>query len=108
MVVRSKCQYPRCFNQRPCPKHGSTDNRPSASRRGYDRHWQAYRLGYLQANPLCIQCEKAGRLTPATDVDHIKPISGQQDDLFWDSANHQALCHAHHSRKTASEHRTVG
>ncbi|WP_423837057.1 HNH endonuclease [Sutterella wadsworthensis] len=45
---------------------------------------------------------KQGRLTLATDVDHIKPHRGDPILLF-DEKNLQALCHACHSRKTASE-----
>ena len=39
---------------------------------------------------------------PSTDVDHIIPIEGQKDPLFFDVENVQALCHSCHSKKTAS------
>jgi 5-methylcytosine-specific restriction protein A len=46
-------------------------------------------------------------LVKATDVDHIIPHRGNQK-LMWDQSNWQALCHACHSRKTASEDRGFG
>lgn len=39
----------------------------------------------------------------ATEVDHITPVSGPDDPLFWDDKNHQGLTHSCHSRKTMSE-----
>ena len=39
----------------------------------------------------------------ATDVDHIIPVEGPLDPLFWDETNWQSLCHPHHSRKTNAE-----
>jgi 5-methylcytosine-specific restriction protein A len=38
----------------------------------------------------------------ATDVDHIRRVSGADDPLFWDASNHQPVCHSCHSRKTAT------
>ena len=74
--------------------------RGTASQRGYDRRWRKYRDLYLLDNPLCVDCKRQGRLTPATVVDHITPHKGDAE-LFWDSANHQALCKLCHDRKTA-------
>ena len=54
---------------------------------------------FLQRNPLCNECMKHGRLTPATVVDHVIPHRGDQK-LFWDEANWQALCKSCHDRKT--------
>lgn len=36
------------------------------------------------------------------DIDHIIPVSGPNDPLFWQRSNHQPLIHGHHSRKTAT------
>ncbi len=70
--------------------------RGSSAARGYGSRWQRYRSGYLRRHPLC-PCG-----APATDVDHVQAVSGPADPLFWQGANHQALCHACHSRKTAT------
>jgi 5-methylcytosine-specific restriction protein A len=74
--------------------------RGSAYQRGYDGDWKEYRLRYLAEHPLCVICEREGRLSPASVVDHIKPHRGDMK-LFWDPKNHQALCKMHHDRKTA-------
>lgn len=52
----------------------------------------------LQEHPICANCRNA----PASVVDHIKPHKGDYD-LFWDEANHQALCKRCHDIKTATE-----
>ncbi|MGH6796427.1 MAG: hypothetical protein ACREDH_14820 [Methylocella sp.] len=41
-------------------------------------------------------CKRAGRIEAATIVDHIVPHRGSPI-LFWDAANWQPLCAAHHS-----------
>ena len=57
--------------------------RGGADARGYDARWRKARALVLQRNPLCAECGKAGRLTPATVVDHIIPHRGDKA-LFWD------------------------
>ena len=74
----------------------------SSAKRGYGYRWQKLRNCFIAQHPFCEQCMKQGRLTLATDVDHIKPHRGDPILLF-DEENLQALCHACHSRKTASE-----
>ena len=48
----------------------------STAQRGYGGRWQALRKRFISQHPYCEQCMKEGRLTPATDVDHIKPHRG--------------------------------
>ena len=83
------------------------DYRPSPSKRGYGRRWRVARSVFLKKNPLCIECLKAGRIVPATTVDHIMPHKGDTG-LMWDWKNWQALCHSCHSRKTAKEDGAFG
>lgn len=78
------------------------EEKGSAAQRGYGYRWRNVRAAFLREHPLCAECMRRGRLTPATDVDHIKPHHGDPD-LMWDEENLQALCHACHARKTASE-----
>jgi len=49
-----------------------------------------------------VMCMTEGRYTRATVVDHIKPHRGDRE-LFWDQSNWQALCKAHHDKKTGLE-----
>lgn len=78
------------------------ERRGSSAQRGYGGRWQRVRLMYLRAHPLCVACELAGRVTPATDVDHIVPKRWGGRDA---EDNFQSLCHACHTRKTDRETR---
>lgn len=92
-----------------------TLERPSSStKRGYNYRWQRYREHWLTLYPMCgdrvngpsaehSECRRKGLITAATDVDHIERVHGARDDRFWDSSNHQSLCHACHSMKTQAE-----
>ncbi len=64
--------------------------------------WKKQRAVFLNAHPLCVQCEKDRRLTPATTVDHKVPHRGDPN-LFYDQSNWQPMCKPCHDRKTASE-----
>lgn len=73
--------------------------RPNSAARGYGSRWRKYRLAFLSRHPVCA----CGCGHGATDVDHIKPVDGPDDPLFWDPKNHQPLTHECHSRKTMAE-----
>lgn len=82
----------------------------SSTQRGYGYKWQQYRLKFLQTNPLCNFCTNQGLVTEATVVDHIQPHEGDMK-LFWESANHQALCKKCHDsikQKIERNHRSTG
>jgi 5-methylcytosine-specific restriction endonuclease McrA len=82
-------------HQLPEPKVGGP-RRPSASQLGYGREWRKLREIVLRRQPICIV---PGCGHSATDIDHIVPRRrGGQDVL----GNLQALCHFHHSQKTAA------
>ena len=82
------------------PRH--TAQRKTSGRRGYGYRWQQARAGYLRKHPLCVHCEAKGRITVATDLDHIVPHQGDME-VFWDFSQVQGLCKSCHSRKTARE-----
>lgn len=69
--------------------------RGSRHERGYGAEWEKLRMSVLRSSPGCAMCGQ-----PATDVDHILPKRRGGTD---DRSNLQTLCHACHSRKTASE-----
>ncbi len=79
--------------------------RKGSTARGYSSRWQRYRKAFLMQHPLCecAECQAAGRVLAATDVDHVVPVRGEMDPRFWDASNHMALSHRCHSRKTARE-----
>lgn len=109
---RRPCMHPGCTELVAegsyCEKHKKAvvqrtdERRPTAAQRGYDSRWRKAREGWLRVHPLCVMCEKEGRHTPATVVDHIKPHKGDKK-LFWDKNNWQSLCKRHHDTKTAAE-----
>lgn len=74
------------------------EKRPSPSKRGYDRSWYAFREFFLLNNPLCAICEEKGKITPATEVHHIKPLS--QGGARLDAKNCMPLCKSCHSKVT--------
>jgi 5-methylcytosine-specific restriction protein A len=68
----------------------------------YDHRWRALRRLKLDADPMCVACERNGIVTPANEVDHIVPVSTNPDGMF-DYDNLQSLCKSCHSRKTRNE-----
>lgn len=78
--------------------------RGSARQRGYTHRWVKARATYLKRHPLCVMCEREGRVTAARVVDHIIPHRGDQA-LFWDTDNWQSLCRPHHDSAKQREER---
>lgn len=74
----------------------------TAAQRGYGYRWQKERAKFLVESPLCVYCEREGRITAATVVDHIQPHRGNQA-LFWDKNNWQSLCKPCHDSVKAKE-----
>lgn len=64
------------------------------------RRGQAIRASFLARHPLCAACEKEGRVTPATIVDHVIPLAEGGAD---DDTNKQGLCDPHNKQKSAAE-----
>lgn len=80
-------------------------SRESRQSRGYGAAWDRLRARVLATEPLCRHCRAKGRVTVATQVDHIRPkAQGGTDDL----GNVQPLCRPCHEAKTDAENgRTV-
>lgn len=76
--------------------------RGTATQRGYTSAWARYSKQYRLEHPLCVECLKEGKLTPATCVDHIIPHKGDMR-LFWDESNWRSLCTTCHNKATASK-----
>ena len=102
------CSYPGCPNLtdgRFCEKHQKQENkryekydRSPEMKKRYGRAWKKIRDRHMAEYPLCEMCKKQGRLTPAEEVHHIKPLSmgGTNDD-----GNLMILCKVCHSEITA-------
>ena len=102
------CRYPGCPNLCDkgvyCSEHmefSADRRRGGAEYRCYDGRWRKARASFLQRNPLCAECMRNGKITPATVVDHVIPHRGDEK-LFWDENNWQALCASCHNHKTGS------
>jgi len=64
--------------------------------------WQQLRKRHLDAHPLCVMCERGGKIRLATICDHVEPHKGDEA-RFW-SGPFQSLCKTHHdSDKQALE-----
>jgi 5-methylcytosine-specific restriction endonuclease McrA len=95
-----------------CDKHKGADvNRRSTLARFVDpvshalyhtARWSKERRLFLQLHPLCRPCMQAGRLTGATQVDHVIPHKGNYE-AFFRLENWQPICASCHSRKTQRE-----
>lgn len=76
----------------------------------YGSRWQKASRRYLEANPLCVMCQRMGHVHLAQAVDHVVPhrlkaalASGdpvaiaKARRLFWDPSNWAGLCERHHN-----------
>jgi 5-methylcytosine-specific restriction enzyme A len=101
--AKHKCAHPMCnalVRTTYCDAHKPAprpDDRPSASKRGYDRRHQRLRKVFLAKNPLCHDCEEQGRLTTATEMHHIVALRDGGTN-HWD--NLMALCKPCHDKRT--------
>ena len=64
------------------------------------RRLQAMRAALFSRDPLCAECRKVGRVTPATLRDHIIPLAEGGVD---DESNEQGLCAECHDIKSQTE-----
>ncbi len=103
------CHHPGCSaltRERWCERHATNhqrrdrERRGSARDRGYTTRWDRYRKVFLAKHPLCVECASATspRVTAATVVDHVRPHKGYHA-LFWDPANHGAVCKPCHDAR---------
>lgn len=103
------CSYPGCgklTDGQYCDEHRQITQQcynryvrdPDTNKR-YGRAWRRIRLQYIQSHPLCEQCEREGRLTPAEEVHHILPLVNAGTH---NAGNLMALCKSCHSRITVS------
>jgi 5-methylcytosine-specific restriction protein A len=65
------------------------------------KQWRATRNFYIQANPLCEECDRNGIITGAQCVDHITPITKGGHETH--QGNLQSLCNPCHAKKSSRE-----
>ena len=108
--IRRRCTgSPYCNNPAgpggKCTEHARTIDATRNSRRERSiavyrsKAWRRLRKRVLTEEPYCQ--DPSGCDRPATDVDHIRRIEDGGEPFRRD--NLQALCHSHHSSKTARE-----
>jgi len=68
------------------------------------RYLQRIRKRWFEQYPLCVECQKQGRVTLATELDHIIALTNGGKDFHEDSGtNRQGLCTDCHLRKSAKD-----
>ncbi|WP_354411979.1 HNH endonuclease signature motif containing protein [Marinobacterium sp. MBR-111] len=102
------CRAPAC-GRKTTASHGYCEehshlHKPWGTRKGSGRGgrpWRRKRDRVLQRDKgLCQPCRRGGRVTPATEVDHIKPVAEGGTDA---DSNLEAICTSCHRAKTARE-----
>ena len=101
------CTHPGCGvlvrdGTNRCERHPrpAWTKREDAPQRIGGRRRQELRAQLLRSQPLCAECERQGRVTLATERDHIVPLAegGTEDDN-----NVQGLCPPCHEAKSLGE-----
>jgi 5-methylcytosine-specific restriction protein A len=87
-----------------CPDHPKEQwtKRADAPKRITGRKLQKLRKDLFAESPLCVMCEANGRITRATQRDHIEPLSKTRIDRP-DNYGMQALCKECHDAKSKAE-----
>lgn len=101
------CQLPRSKLNTNCLEHGGKNYSDNIERRlknnQYSRvGWSKIRIRQLSTQPLCMSCLGRGRVSLATDVDHVFPWSAMGGGAFTHNV-FQSLCRECHSTKTGLE-----
>ena len=79
---------------------GTKASRFEKTPRTRGRKWMEMRSLWLMQHPLCARCSEDGRVTLATEVDHILPLCKGGTDA---PENLDSLCAEHHRAKTARD-----
>ena len=99
------CAYPGCGrlaeseqycaeHQKVVTKQYNQYERDPASNKRYGRAWKRIRDRYIKAHPLCEECEKQDRLTPAEEVHHILSFYLKKNTypINWICSNTKSTC----------------
>lgn len=85
-----------------CAKHPreAWAKKATATKRVTGRRLQAMRASLFARHPLCVECERQGRVTLATQRDHVVSLEEGGPD---DDDNVQGLCISCHDAKSKAE-----
>ena len=72
------------------------DPRPAAHKRGYDHRHRRWREAVLKRFPLCVVCERHGRITPATIAHHVVEVRDDPGKRL-EVENGIGVCHSCHN-----------
>jgi len=74
--------------------------RPTRHRVYGTARWHTFRRYYLARHPLCVFCERVGRLRASREVHHLTKLADGGD--VFDESNCRALCSSCHAKETAA------
>ena len=100
LVVKGRCDKHKHKTQ-------DTPKRLKQARFYKRKHWRRARARKLNEQPLCQECLRRGRTTPAVDVHH-KVKRTIDDSLSLDLGNLEALCKRCHAIESAKEREEGG
>ena len=83
-----------------------TDMRKLRQQAYQNKHWRKLRDTYMHSHPICEECLKQGKVTPAEDIHHIKsPFHHGEINYspLLDPENLMALCKDCHGNIHASQ-----
>lgn len=113
---QTKCAYLGCGNDRSplntyCMEHGGKGFNDSAKRKQSNAryktpYWLRARATQLSRQPLCQSCASQGKVTAATEVDHLFAWNQIGEEAFAVNVL-QSLCKNCHTVKTGLEQRGV-
>jgi 5-methylcytosine-specific restriction enzyme A len=98
MIIKRKSKHLSSTAQQPRRPSGTHEQIKMYN----SKAWRTLRRLQIEQYPLCAECLKRDRLTPATVADHIK--QARLDEVeFFDQSNLQSLCASCHNKKSAKE-----
>lgn len=113
---QNKCAHLGCSKERSalntyCIDHGGKDctdtpERKKANAMYQTARWSRLRIRQLSKSPLCQSCASRGKVTPATDIDHLFAWQDIGADAFYRNI-FQSLCRNCHTVKGGLERKGI-
>ena len=87
-------------NRKEYTRNEHTPNRDLRRKAYASPEWRKLRDWYMKQHPICEECLKNGKVTPASSVHHLKsPFKNGEINytLLLDAANLESVCHICHA-----------